>query len=100
VPAVARFIATFGDKVHPMILAISDAEKLSTLDLPIALLMLAFGVVAISLRKQQAAARLVRVKKGELSEAEAKKNEKIIYWSGYVLTALGLLLLGLWATGR
>ena len=81
------------------ILAMSAAQKMRTLDLPMSLLMLVMGIIFIALRKQQAAARHERMKKGELSAEEAEKNGRIFYWGGYVVTAAGLFSLGMWAAG-
>ena len=70
------------------------------LDLPVALLTLALGIVCVALRKQQATARQKRVQKGELSVEEARKKGTLFNWSGYGLVVIALFLLIMWATGH
>ena len=65
-----------------------------------ALLMLAMGIVFLTMRKKQAAARRERVDRGELTAEQAKKNDKLFSWSGYGVTACGLFLLAMWLTGN
>ena len=83
-----------------MILAISDAEKLQMLDLPVALLTLAMGIASIAMRKQQKAARRKRVEKGELSFEEANKKEKTFNLCGNIALGCGIFLLIMWAIRR
>ena len=76
----------------PMLLftAVSDPTGMSLFDIPMALMFFVSGMVMLGLRKQQAAARLERVKKGELTETEAKKRNRDLSLSGYASIALGL----------
>jgi hypothetical protein len=70
--------------------AISDPTGMSMFDLPMAFMSFVGGVVFLSLKKQQARARLERVKKGEMTEAEAKKRNRDWSLSGYTMIVLGL----------
>jgi len=83
-----------------MIFADASAEKLKPMDLPVALLLLATGIIFLAQRKTQEAARQVRVEKGDLTAEQAKKNGKIFNWCGYGVTACGLFLVVMWATGN
>jgi len=66
------------------------AAQMEFFDLPMAGLFLAGGVVALAIRKQQAAARLERVKNGEMTEELARKRNRDLSLSGYAFVALGL----------
>jgi hypothetical protein len=70
--------------------AISDPTGMSVFDIPMAVMFFVSGLVVLGLRKQQATARFERVKKGELTESEAKKRNRDWSLSGYTFIALGL----------
>lgn len=80
--------------------ALTDAEKMQSLDLPASLLMIGMGAAFIGLRKKLASARQARVQKGEMSAEQAKKADRLVLWGGCTILALGLLVLVLWATGH
>lgn len=69
---------------------ISDPTGMSIFDIPMAVMSFLGGVVVLGLRKQQATARFERVRKGELTESEAKKRNRDWSLSGYTFIALGL----------
>jgi hypothetical protein len=77
----------------------SPAEKLQLADLPVAVMMIAAGVAFLSLRKKMSASRAERVAKGEITAAQALTADRIVLWSGWSVTACGVFLLGMWATG-
>lgn len=70
--------------------ATSDPTGMSVFDVPMALMFFVSGVVMLALKKQQAAARLERVKKGEMTESEAKKRNRDWSLIGYTMIVLGL----------
>jgi hypothetical protein len=73
-----------------MLLAeLSNAQKMESLDYPIAALAFVWGVVCLANRKKQAARRLERVSKGELTEAESSKRGRLLTQGGYTLVAIG-----------
>jgi hypothetical protein len=73
-----------------LFIAISDAAKIRMFDIPMACMFFVSGVVFLGLRKQQATARLERVRKGEMTEAEAKKRNRDWSLSGYTMIVLGM----------
>ena len=76
-----------------MIFAITyDPVGMGKSDLPFALIFFTIGAVLLVLKKQQAAARLERVKKGEITAIEAKQLNRICSLGGYVLIAIGVIL--------
>ena len=76
------------------------AERLKLTDLPVALMLSAAGILFLALRKQQAEARHLRVQRGEMTEAEAKKKDRLHHWCAWGMTLIGLLLVLVWATGH
>jgi hypothetical protein len=70
-------------------IAASSAEQMAMFDVPMAIICVIGGVMTLSIRKQQAAARLERVKKGEMTEAVAKRRNRDLSLSGYTFIALG-----------
>lgn len=78
----------------------SSAEKLQLADLPIAIMLFLMGVCFLALRKKMSVARMERVKKGEMSSMEATKADRLVMWAGISVTACGLFLLAMWATGH
>jgi hypothetical protein len=74
----------------------TPAEKMQSLDLPVALLLLGVGIGFIVLRKKLDKLRETRVAAGELTAEEARKNEKLTHWGGYLITACGTLLVVMW----
>lgn len=82
------------------IVAMTDAEKMQSLDLPISLLMISMGACFVALRKKMAVARQVRVQKGEMTAEEAKKNDRLVFWCGLGIVACGSFVFVMWATGH
>jgi len=78
----------------------SPAEKLQLADLPMALVMFLMGVGFLALRKKMSGARAERVAKGEITAAEALQADRMMLWGGWFITACGVFLLGMWATGH
>lgn len=73
-----------------LFIAVSDPTGMSRFDIPMAFMFFVSGVALLGLRKQQATARVERVKKGELTESEAKKRNRDWSLAGYAFIALGL----------
>jgi hypothetical protein len=68
----------------------SGFEWLSSFDVPMAIMLALSGGFFLGIRKQQAAARLERVKKGELTEEFARKRNRDLSLAGYTLIFAGL----------
>ena len=77
----------------------TQAEKMQSLDLPMALLLLGLGIGFILLRKKIDKLREARVASGELTAEEAKKNAKLTFWGGIGTAFCGALLLVMWILG-
>ncbi|HWZ95148.1 MAG TPA: hypothetical protein VNW30_08140 [Opitutaceae bacterium] len=68
----------------------SGFEWLSSFDVPMAVMCTLSGCIFLSSRKQQAAARLERVRRGEMTEDLAKRRNRDLTLSGYTLVFAGL----------
>ena len=78
----------------------TDAEKVQSLDLPLALMTVGWGLYFLARRKKMAAAAQMRVQLGEITVEEAKRNERLIFWGSCLVTLSGLFVFGMWATGN
>lgn len=77
----------------------TPAEKMQSLDLPMALLILGMGMGFILFRKKLDKSREARIASGELTTEEARKNARLTCWGSCIITACGALLLIMWILG-
>ena len=81
------------------LLAMAKPEAMQVFDLPMAVMFIVTGVIFIAMRKQQAAARMERVKRGELSLVDAQKRDRALSWGAYFITIIGIGLLAAYFAG-
>jgi hypothetical protein len=65
------------------------------IELPMALLPIAMGVAFLFFRRKFAAYQLEGVRRGELSEVQARRNSRFIHWGGFFLIGCGVAQLAL-----
>jgi hypothetical protein len=68
----------------------SGFEWLSSFDVPMAVMLALSGSFSLGIRKQQAAARLERVRRGEMTEHLAQRRNRDLSLAGYTLILAGL----------
>jgi len=73
-----------------LLAATSSANQMALFDIPMAIAAVVGGVAFLSMRKQQAAARAERVRRGEMTEQLARKRNRELLLGGYTFIALGL----------
>ena len=82
------------------IVAMTDVEKMQSLDLPMSLLMIGMGACFLALRSKMAVARQVHVQKGEMTAEEAKKKDRLVFWCSSGVVARGTFVFVMWVTGH
>ena len=74
-------------------LALADPTGMEILDLPIAIMFVATGIIFLAIRKPQSSARMERVKRGELSLKDAEKKNRTFSLCAYSVIGIGVGLL-------
>lgn len=78
----------------------SDASFFKVADLAAPLAMLVTGILLLTTRRQQDAARQARVERGEITAAEAAAKAKLVSKCGVAVIVLCVGLIAVWVMER